>query len=309
MATFKPITIVVPVYADWSSLKTCIKSLKQTISENDKVIFVNDCGPRAEYLRKKIKKAINKYPNFEYFHNPYNVGFIKTCNRAVFELDNTANDVLLLNSDTEVTTGFLDEMRSLIAEDKKIGAISPRSNNATIATIPLSSALQKGINPNKAFKIWWKIKDKLPRYNEVPVAHGFCLLIRRSVISKCGLFDEVFGKGYGEENDFCLRIKKQGFTSVLANRAFVFHLEARSFTLEAKAKLLEKNSKVLYKRYPNYRQSVRDYMKEALIREAKAERAAGVKINPGPKDKIKNLIKRNKKTHQLAKKTRDKIRN
>ncbi len=305
----KPVTIVVPVYADWSSLKTCIKSLKQTVSENDKVILVNDCGPQAVVLRKKIKKAINKQINFEYFHNPGNLGFIKTCNRAVFELDNTANDILLLNSDTQVTPGFLEEMQSIFTADKDIGAVSPRSNNATIATIPLSSALQKGINPNKAFKIWREIKNKLPRYNEVPVAHGFCLLIRRSVINKYGLFDEVFGKGYGEENDFCLRIKKQGFKSVLANRAFVFHLEARSFTLEAKSKLLEKNSKILYKRYPNYRQSVRDYMKEALVREAKAERAAGVKINSGPKAKIKSLIKRNKKAHQLAKKTRDKIRN
>lgn len=303
----RPVTIVVPVYADWRSLKICIKSLKKCVDDNNKVIFVNDCGPKAKYLRKKIKKAIAKKPNFEYFHNPGNLGFIKTCNRAVFELDNTDNDVLLLNSDTEVTPGFLEEMQTIMAGDKKVGAISPRSNNATIATVPLSSAMQKGIKPSEAYKVWDRIAEKLPRYNQVPVAHGFCMLIRRSLIAKYGLFDEVFGKGYGEENDFCLRIKKQGYKSVLANHAFVFHLEARSFTLEAKKKLLEENSKILYKRYPTYRDSVRKYMKEALERERKAELEAGVRIPKGFKTRLKNTLKRSDKTHRLAKRVHSKI--
>lgn len=304
----RPVTVVVPVYADWRSLKICIKSLKKYVDDNNKVIFVNDCGPKAQYLRKKIKKAIAKKPNFEYFHNSGNLGFIQTCNRAVFELDNTDNDVLLLNSDTQVTPGFLEEMQAIMAGDKKVGAISPRSNNATIATIPLSSAMQKGIKPGNAYKIWLKMADKLPRYTTVPVAHGFCMLIRRSLIAKYGLFDEVFGKGYGEENDFCLRIKKQGYKSVLANHAFVFHLEARSFTLEAKKKLLEKNSKILYKRYPTYRESVRKYMKEALVREGQAEEAAGVKIRAGFRNRLKNAVKRSGKTERLARKVHGTIK-
>lgn len=302
----RPVTIVVPVYADWRSLKICIKSLKKYVGEENKVIFVNDCGPKAQYLREKIKKSISKNPNFEYFHNSGNLGFIKTCNRAVFELDNTDNDTLLLNSDTQATEGFLEEMQGILAADRKIGALSPRSNNATIATVPLSSAMQKGIKPSDSYKAWTAIKDNLPRYSEVPTAHGFCMLIRRSLITRYGLFDEVFGKGYGEENDFCLRIKKKGYKSVLANHAFVFHLEARSFTLEAKAKMLEKNSKIIYKRYPNYRESVRAYMREALVREGQAEKAAGIKIKTG--GKLKKLLKSNKITYKLAKKARGTIR-
>ncbi len=304
MLKIKPVTIVVPVYADWRSLKICIKSLKKYVDDTNKVIFVNDCGPNAESLRKKIKKSISKKPNFEYFHNQGNLGFIKTCNRAVFELDNTDNDILLLNSDTQVTPGFLEEMQTILAANEKIGAMSPRSNNATIATIPLSAAMAKGIRPSEAYKVWLKVSDKLPRFSEAPVAHGFCMLIRRSLIAKYGLFDEVFGKGYGEENDFCLRIKKRGYVSVLANRAFVFHLEARSFTLETKKKLLEKNSQILYKRYPNYRESVRKYMKAALVREAQAEKEAGIKVPVGFKTKLKNTIKRSDSAYNLVKKIR-----
>lgn len=305
MSKLKPVTIVVPVYADWRSLKACIKSLKKNVGDENKVIFVNDCGPQAARLRQKIRKAIDKKRNFEYFHNKENLGFIKTCNRAVFELDNTDNDILLLNSDTKTTPGFLEEMQEIMAGNKTIGSISPRSNNATIATVPLSSAIHKGINPKESFKIWQKIKDKLPRYQQVPVTHGFCMLIRRTVIEKYGLFDEVFGKGYGEENDFCLRIKKHGYNSVLANHSYVFHLEARSFTLEAKAKLLEANSKILYKRYPDYRESVRSYMKKELVIENGAEEAAGIRIKPGVKNRVKNILRKNEKTYKTARKIRN----
>jgi len=279
MAGPKAVTIIVPVYADWPSLKNCIESLIEHVSDKNRVMLVNDCGPEADMLEQNIKSAINGQKIFTYYRNPKNLGFVKTCNRAVMELDKTSNDILLLNSDTKVTAGFLQEMEDVMESNAKIGTVSPRTNNATLATVPLRTAHQKGIDPNESYAIFLKIKDKLPRLQEVPVAHGYCMLIRRSLIKKYGLFDEVFGKGYGEEVDFCRRIKKHGFISVLSNRAYVFHMEARSFTHATKAKLLEENNKILWERYPEYRQEVRDYMQQAIAEESKIEEKAGIKIS------------------------------
>src|SRR3989344_5765765 len=108
------VTVVVPVYSDWQSLGVCIESLKKHLDKKHKALLVNDCGPEADKLERNIRKAINSQPNFEYHRNPGNLGFVKTCNRAVFELDKSDNDVLLLNSDTEVTEGFLDEMLGVL---------------------------------------------------------------------------------------------------------------------------------------------------------------------------------------------------
>lgn len=271
-----PVSIIVPVYADWSSLKYCIASLKRHVDTNvHKVIFVNDCGPEADLLEANIKNAIDGWDNAYYFRNPKNLGFVKTCNKAVFEYDDTDNDVLLLNSDTEVTESFLEELIWALYSQEKVAAVSPRSNNASIATIPLSMAVKKGIDAKKSYKLFQKIRKKLPRTQEAPVAHGFCMLIRRESIKKYGLFDEAFGKGYGEEVDFCMRLRKHGYKSLLSNRAYVFHLEARSFSLEEKTKILQKSEKFIDNRYPEYRQLVRSYMKEALQREGKAENSAG----------------------------------
>src|SRR3990167_5702484 len=261
------VTVVVPAYSDSQSLEVCIESLKQHLPKKHKVVLVNDCGSEADKLEKNIKKSIANLPNFEYYRNPKNLGFVKTCNRAVFELDKTDNDILLINSDTKVTKNFLEEMLDLLSIENKIGAVSPRSNNATIATVPLSEASQKGIVPEESYKIFTELKKRLPRYNEIPTALGFCMLIRRTVIDKFGLFDEVFGKGYGEENDFSMRIKQGGYISVLSNWSYVFHLEARSFTMKTKLELIKSNRAILDKRYPEYTNLVRSYIQAALVRE------------------------------------------
>ena len=99
----KNITVIIPVYGDWSSLKVCLCSLKKHLPDNHSVLLLNDCGPEADYLEEKILKSINNKKNFIYKRNDKNLGFVKTCNRAVFELDKTDNDILLLNSDTKVT--------------------------------------------------------------------------------------------------------------------------------------------------------------------------------------------------------------
>lgn len=291
----RAITIVVPVYGDWPSLSACITSMQKHVdTATHRVMLVNDCGPEADLLERNIQSAIKNSQGFVYHRNPENLGFIGNCNRAVNELDETNNDILLLNSDTIVTEGFLEELAAVLHESPKHGAVSPRSNNASITTVPLSMAVKKGIEADRSFEIWNQIKHRLPRYYEAPVAHGFCMLIRRSVIKRYGLFDDAFGKGYGEEVDFCQRIAQHGYSSLIANHAYVFHEEAKSFSLETKSKLLERNNKLIWSRYPEYRQSVRDYMEKTVPFELDVERQAGVKSYVGTKTRAKNFLKNKK---------------
>lgn len=287
----RKVTIVVPVYGDWPSLSDCIDSLKEFVDDRHKVMFVNDCGPDVDELESNIKKSIKGKNNFYYFRNEKNLGFVGTCNRAVLEIDKTSNDILLLNSDTIVTEGFLGSMIEVLYESDLNGAVSPRSNNASITTVPLSSAAKRDKTPEESYSIYNKIKNKLPKSIQVPTAHGFCLLIKRSLIKKYGLFDKVFKKGYGEEVDFCRRIKKHGFRSLLANRAYVFHMEARSFSMETKKKLVEENSRILWERYPEYRQEVRDYMEVNVIKETRLEGGLNYYFSY-LKKKLKKLLKR-----------------
>lgn len=247
----KKVTIVIPVYKDWSTLKLCISSLKSCVSDRNKVLLINDMGPDWENIENNILSEIESYENFQYFRNDKNMGFVKTCNRAVFELDHSENDILLLNSDTEVTPGFLEEMQSVLYAAEKHGVVCPRSNNATLLTIPVKNELNRNITASESYSVYLQIKDSLPKQQVMPTGVGFAFLIKRELIKQYGLFDEIYSPGYNEENDFCMRINQYGFNVLMANRAYVFHHESRSFG-EKKHKLDEEHARILSKRYPYY---------------------------------------------------------
>ena len=64
---------------------------------------------------------------------------------------------------------------------------------------------------------------------EIPTGVGFCMALNRACINKIGMFDTVYGKGYGEENDWCCRAVKNGFVNVMITNLFVYHKHGASF--------------------------------------------------------------------------------
>jgi len=262
----KKVTIIVPVYSDWTSLFECIESIKaHTNPDNCRVILVDDCGPESEQIEQNIKKIIEGNDNFSYHRNPHNLGFPKTCNRAVFELDDTNNDILLLNSDAKLTHGSLEELFECLYDNKKNGIVAPRSNNSTLSSIPFQVAFRRNWNTvedemNNAYNTYKAVSEYMPKYSIAPVSPGFCILIRRDVIERFGLFDEIFGKGYGEEDDFCMRIASHGFRSLISNHAFVYHYGSRSFSVATRNISVLNNEKIVKNRYPNFQQSIEDYI-------------------------------------------------
>jgi len=248
------VTIVVPVYDDLPGLERCIEALLETVDfTTDRVLLANDVGPRADAIEQRVLELVGDHDGFEYTRNPRNLGFVGNCNRAVLELDRTGNDVLLLNSDTVPMPGFLDEMTAVLASDDTIGVVCARSDNATIASFPYARRNPSAtLAPRRTRELHGRTKYMLPPHTVSPVAMGFCFLIRREMVDRFGLFDEVFSPGYGEENDFCLRINEHGFTSVLANRALVLHTGSTSFSGDRGPSLRLEHERILLERYPFY---------------------------------------------------------
>ncbi len=230
-------------------------------TDHDRVLLVNDCGPDADAIERSLLSLIENRAGFRYERNPRNLGFVGTCNRAAFELDLSGNDLLLLNSDTVVTPGWLEELAAVLHVDPSHGVVCARSTHATIASMPFRLQ-DPGATRTlaRSTEVLAMVGDRLPRYSYPPVAMGFCFLIRRDLIDRFGLFDEIFAPGYGEENDFCLRIGRAGFRSVMAHRALVAHEGARSFLDIRRARLRADHERILVKRHPDYPARVRDYL-------------------------------------------------
>lgn len=183
--------------------------------------------------------------------NAENLGFVRTMNLAVADAVAARRDLLLLNSDALPEPGALREMRRVLRLDHMNGFVNPRSNNATIATLPLRGAAGDLAAMRRDFAA---LAALLPETSYVPTAVGFCLLIAWRVLAEFGGLDEIYGKGYNEENDLVMRAGRCGFRAVLANRAFVWHEGEKSFsTAEIDRSVWEPaNRAILDQRYPEY---------------------------------------------------------
>jgi len=260
----RPVTVVVPVYGDLESLLDCVESLKTTVDlTRHRVLLMNDVGPDVEEIESGLLAAIEGVAGFEYARNSENLGFVGNCNRAVTEVDTTDNDILLLNSDTVTTPGFVDELSAVLHLSPNHGIVCPRSNNATIASIPFRLRDKASERTSaRSQSVYDAVASDLPRFSIAPVSMGFCFLIRRELIREHGLFDAIYAPGYGEENDFCLRVNEFGYSALIAHHAIVFHAGAKSFLGARRAALRSAHEKILVSRYPFYTEAVQTYLRQ-----------------------------------------------
>jgi GT2 family glycosyltransferase len=257
--------IVVPFYKKEELVAQIFRSLNEIAGEireiGGKVFFYND-SPDYAPLQEALDNCRfdDGAVEFQVVRNAANLGFIGTCNAAFAHAKGERADVILLNSDTIVFPGALREILEVAQCDPMIGFVSPRSNNATLATLPHSS-LDCDVTPADGYTAFVKNSASLPRFSFVPTAVGFCLFVKWSVYSELGALDPIYGKGYNEENDLILRANRCGYRAVLANRAFVWHQGEQSFaeSVQSKAAREAKNAPVLHSRYPEYLSLIYQY--------------------------------------------------
>ena len=228
--------------------------------KRNRVLLVNDCGPDADVIEASLLGQIEGWRSIRYERNERNLGLVGTSNRAVTELDTTDNDILLLNSDTVTTPGFLEELSAVLHLSPLHGIVCARSNNAWIASFPFTLRdPSTGSGFARAAEVHSALSGTVRRYSISPVAHGFCFLIRRELITQHGLFDDIFAPGYSEDFDFSLRMNDFGYSSVFANRAMVFHDGSRSFA-GIRDSLLAAHQTIFVQRYPFYQKAIEAYL-------------------------------------------------
>ena len=245
------VDIIIPVYNAYEFTKKCIETvIENTDLKKNTLVVVNDKSPD-----KKITPMLNEFKkknsklNIEIIENSENCGFVKTVNIG---MKHSKNDVVLLNSDTEVTKNWLDKMQKVAYVRENVATVTPLSNNATLASVP--NFLEENELPS-----WITLEEYAKEieecsfeiFPELTTAHGFCMYIRRDAIEKIGFFDEVtFEKGYGEENDFSYRCVNNGLVNLLCDNTFIYHKGTQSFS-EDKKKLAENHWKILQEKYPD----------------------------------------------------------
>jgi GT2 family glycosyltransferase len=263
------IAVVVPVYGGAAETRECLKSLFE--ARNDiaaDVFIVNDCTPDPEVAAVLAAFEAQTPKDTVFVHRTANGGFSEAVNTGMTcagELD-----VVLLNADTVVTDGWLDRIVDAADSDERIATVTPFSNNAELCTLPSMCVTAPVNSPAVRERIHRTAHDVNRAVTaDLPVAHGFCMFIRRRALDEIGLFDAAtWGRGYGEEVDFCVKATVRGWRHVLAASSFVVHRGGVSFGAEKLARVLENNKKIATK-YPFYDAMIQRFLADDPLRAAR----------------------------------------
>ena len=252
------IDVVVPVYRGLEVTRACVQSLlasRRRLRHPVRIRLTNDASPEPEvaaYLRQVARDE-----DVVLVENPVNRGFVGTVNDAMRAAlaEPDCGAVLLLNSDAEVANDWLDRMVGHLS-DPAVGTVTALSNNATICSYPDIGAFPMPRWDDVATVDAAAAAANRGTAVNIPTAVGFCMLIGRDCLERTGLFDEeAFGRGYGEENDFCMRAAALGYRHVLATDVFVRHHGEVSFAGDS-APGKQAAAAIIKARYPGYDDAV-----------------------------------------------------
>lgn len=242
------VAVVIPVYRGLEETKRCLESvLAHRGRVPVEVLVVDDCSPEPE-IRVWLDRLAAR-GEITLLRNESNRGFVASVNRGMREAG--VRDVVLLNSDTEVPGNWLERLVGHAYSGERIGSVTPLSNNATICSWPAlpGGPLPAGVSL-AAIDAACHAANR-GRQVEIPTAVGFCMYIRRDCLDAVGPFDEAaFGRGYGEENDFCMRAQAAGWKHLLACDTFVYHVGETSFGKDSPHRSAA--WEVLTRRHPAY---------------------------------------------------------
>ncbi len=206
--------IIIPIWNQPELTKRCLESVAASTRQVRLILVDNGSRPPTRELLERFAREGGLPARI--LRNERNLGFIRAANQGIRAA--TSPWVCLLNNDTVVTQGWLQEMIRVAQANPKIGLLNPTSN---------SLGFDAGRMPLDEFARG--LKAQSGQWAELSVALGFCLLARRDLFDRIGLLDESFGMGNFDDDDLSRRARQAGLLSARACAAYVYHEEKASF--------------------------------------------------------------------------------
>jgi GT2 family glycosyltransferase len=249
------------VIVNWKTpklLARCLDSIARDRGASGFEILVvdNNSGDGSvEMLRRD-------YPTVTTIANADNVGFSRACNQVIPKAEGTF--ILLLNPDAEIKDDAISTLADFMERTPDCGAAGPKVLNADGS---LQLACRRAFpTPEAAFYRVTYLSRLFPnhptfaRYNlgsadpdketDVDALSGSCMMVRRDVVEQIGLLDEDIFM-FGEDIDWCWRIKQAKWRVVYTPESVVYHLHGASSRLRPIGTTinLHKGMEVFYRKH------------------------------------------------------------
>ena len=218
----------------------CLRSLeKLNLPDINLSVVVID---NASEEKLDLNENFLKNTPLKIFFNKENLGFSGGHNLGIeYALSRGADYVVILNNDVILDKNLIYGLVKS-AQDPKVGIVSPKIYFAKGFEYHKDRYREEELG-----KVLWYAggemdwnnvigrhmgvdevdKGQYDREREIDFASGCCMLIKKEVFGKTGMFDDRYFLYY-EDNDLCQRTKKKGFKIMYEPKAVLWHKNAGS---------------------------------------------------------------------------------
>lgn len=272
--TDRPITIVMPVY---NALKVTRQALSHVARHTDTpwhLVVIEDCSTDPEvrpWLRDWAAEQNAAHAGrVTLIEQAVNQGFIGAVNAGLDVALARGHTTVLLNSDALVPAGWASRLIRPLFEHENVASVTPMSNDAEILSVPVICQHQP-LRPGEGAALDALAARFHPEalLSVLPTGVGFCMALHIDWLRRVPRLDPVFGRGYGEEVDWCQRVAALGGRHLGLPGLVVEHRGGESFGSAQKQALIQANSKVLSERYPAFDRQVQDFIAVDPLRTAR----------------------------------------
>ena len=258
---YSEVSIILPVYNAFDLLSECLARVAKHTDLNWHLFLIEDCStdPR---IRPYLREWASTRPlgQVSLLENETNLGFIGSVNRGFAQGLERGAPLVLLNSDAFVPDGWASRLLAPFS-NPSVASATPMSNDAEILNAPIICQ-RTSLAPGQGDRIDGFARTLLagaPLVN-LPTGVGFCMAISPAWLARLPQFDPIFGRGYGEEVDWCRSIMGMGGHHVGVPNLFVEHRGGESFGTKNKRDLIEANGRIVTQRHPNFDREVQEFI-------------------------------------------------
>jgi GT2 family glycosyltransferase len=245
------------VILNWNGeklLKQFLPSVIEFSNDDSTDIIVADNGS----TDGSILMLQNDFPAIRILDLKQNYGFARGYNEALKQID--AEYIVILNSDVEVSSGWLDAPVRLMEADYTIAAVQPKILSFNKKTHFEYAGAAGGFIDRFGYplcrgRIFNEIEADLGQYDDrtdIFWATGACMFVRSESFHEADGFDADFW-AHMEEIDLCWRFKNRGYRVVYTPESTVYHVGGGTLSYDNPQKLylnFRNNLWLLYKNLP-----------------------------------------------------------
>jgi GT2 family glycosyltransferase/2-polyprenyl-3-methyl-5-hydroxy-6-metoxy-1,4-benzoquinol methylase len=211
-------SIILVTHNQGTYTRQCLESVRFRTDEPYELIVVDNGSTDGtpEYLEAE--------PDVLLIRNTENRGFPAAVNQGMAVARGA--QLLLLNNDTVVTTGWLRRLLTALHAEPQIGLVGPVSNQ--VSGPQQIDVPYRDLSGLDGFAWDWG-RRHARQVVDLDRLVGFCLLLKRDDYEALGGLDEQFGVGNFEDDDYCRRARLAGYRTVVAVDSFVHHFGGRTF--------------------------------------------------------------------------------